>query len=121
MTKTTMIFPEFSLRFVDFAVFLSREAVQVMLDSRHLTIIRNRYTRTGSVPIYVKNVHVRMYVAILIKITRRVNAQGSVTIVYKDGGRGAKACSFSSEINQLNCLIKSIKCDQNSSLQMLSL
>ena len=87
MTKTTMIFPEFSLRFVDFAVFLSREAVQVMLDGRHLKIIRNRYTGTGSVPIYVKNVHVRMYVAILIKITRRVNAQGSVTIVYKDGGR----------------------------------
>ena len=121
MTKTTMIFPEFSLRFVDFAVFLSWEAVQVMLDSSHLKIIRNRYTGTGSVPVYVKNVHVRMYVAILIKITRRVNAQGSVTIVYKDGGRGAKVCSFSSEINQLNCLMKSIKCDQNSPLQMLSL
>ena len=44
-----------------------------------------------------------------------------MTIVYKDGGRGGKVCSISSEISYLNCCIKSIKYIQNSWDPMFSL
>ena len=50
-------------------------------------------------------------IKIFVKLKRRL-----VTIVYQDGSRNSKVCSLSSEVNYLNCLVKSIKCIQNSLL-----